>query len=297
MLGIFMTKGTGLVDCNGLARLIISHNRGHDIMTRHRWFGIVGTLCLLAIPVGAMAASQSHEHGMKELQGDREVTGTVEDIKSDQIQVNIGEVQPRFIPLNEAKEKGLPTIKKGDRLEITVNDQNLIVDYHLIDQSGQPLTEAKHQVVKGQIAQPLVIGHDQAVIRTEDGKELSYVIRSQARSKMASIPVGTDAVFLVDETNKIVDVNFADQDAVNRAGESPDKKSPLKEAQRRVMGTIAEPLAENRITLRTPDGKEQLYEVRSLMREKVGKLSKGEAVVLLIDGENRVVDLAIPPQK
>jgi hypothetical protein len=117
------------------------------------------------------------------------------------------------------------------------------------------------------------------------------------RSKMASIPVGTEAVFMVDETNKIVDVNFADKKAVDRAGETPDKKSPLKGAQRRVLGTVVEPMAENQIKIRTADGKEHPYEVRSLMREKMGHLSKGEAVVLLIDGENKVVDVAVPPQE
>jgi hypothetical protein len=250
---------------------------------------------MLVFPLGVMAASQPHESDTKMLQGERQVMGTVEEIKSDQIRVNTGEVQPRYIPLNQAKEKGLPEIKKGDALEITVNDQNLIVDYHLVNDSGQPLEHAKHQVVKGRIAQPLVIGHDEAVIRTEDGKELSYVIRSQARSKMASIPVGTDAIFMVDEANKIVDVNFSNKEAVSRAGETPDKKSPLKGAQRRVLGTIVEPMADNQITIRTPDGKEKPYEVRSLVRERMEKLSKGEAVVLLVDGENKVVDVAVPP--
>lgn len=264
-------------------------------MTRRPWVRIVGVVSMLVFPLGAMAASQAHAGDTKMLQGERHVMGTVEEIKSDQIRVNTGEVQPRYIPLNQAKEKGLPEIKKGDALEITLNDQNLIVDYHLVTDSGQPLEHGKHQVVKGQIAQPLVIGHDEAVIRTEDGKELSYLIRSQARSKMASIPVGTDAIFMVDEANKIVDVNFANKEAVSRAGEIPDKKSPLKGAQNRVLGIVVEPLAKNHITIRTPDGKEKPYEVRSLMRDKMSKLSKGETVVLLIDGENKVADVAVPP--
>jgi hypothetical protein len=266
-------------------------------MTRQPWVGIVSVVSMLAFPIASMGASQSHDSDTKALQGQRQVMGTVEEIKSDQIRVNTGEVQPRYIPLNQAKEKGLPEIKKGDALEITVNDQNLIVDYHLVNDSGQPMEAAKHQIVKGQIAQPLVIGHDEAVIRTEDGKELSYVIRSQARSKMASIPIGTEATFMIDETNKIVDVNFSNKEAVSRAGEMPDKKSPLKGAQRRVLGTVVAPMAENQITVRTPDGKEKPYEVRSLMKDKMGKLSKGETVVLLIDGDNKVVDVAIPPQE
>jgi hypothetical protein len=64
-----------------------------------------------------------------------------------------------------------------------------------------------------------------------------------------------------------------------------------------VLGTIAQPLDGDHITIRMPDGKEQPYQVRSLMRDKMGKLTKGESIVLLIDDENKVVDMAIPPQK
>ena len=266
-------------------------------MRGQQWLAIMGTIGILAFPaVDARAASQAHSD-QKDLQGEKHVQGIVEDIKSDQIQVNIGEVQPRFIPLTQAKEKGIPDIKKGDHLDITVNDQNLIVDYHLADGSGQGHSDAKHQVVKGQIAQPLVVGHDQAVIRTAEGKEVSFVIRSQARSKMASIPVGTDAVFLVDETNKIVDVNFEGKEGVNQAGDTKGKKSPLKGNQRQVIGTIVTPLDANQITIRTEDGKEQPYEVRSLTQDKATKLAKGESIVLLIDDDNKVVDIAVPPSK
>lgn len=254
------------------------------------------------LPAGAIAGPSSHSNqqahsDQQGLQGEKHIQGIVEDIKSDQIQVNIGEVQPRFIPLIQAKEKGLPDIKKGDHLDILVNDQNLIVDYHLAGDSGEGHGDTHHQVVKGQIAQPLVVGHDQAIIRTAEGKELSYLIRSQARSKMASIPVGTDAIFLVDETNKIVDVNFESKEAASRAGDQTSKKSPLKGNQRRVLGTIISPLAENQITIRTEDGKEQPYEVRSLPNDKATKLAKGESIVLLVDDENKVVDVAIPPSK
>jgi hypothetical protein len=267
-------------------------------MTGQQWLAIMGTIGILAFPtVDARAASQAHSD-QKELKGEQHVQGVVEDIKSDQIQVNIGEVQPRFIPLNQAKEKGIQDIKKGDRLDITINDQNLLVDFHLADGSGQGHSDAKHQVVKGQIAQPLVVGHDQAVIRTAEGKEVSFVIRSQARSKMASIPVGTDAVFLVDEGNKIVDVNMESKETVNQAGDTTGKKSPLKGNQRRVIGTIVTPLDNNnQVTIRTEDGKEHPYEVRSLTQDKATKLTKGESIVLLVDDDNKVVDIAGPPSK
>jgi len=250
---------------------------------------------LLAFPLAAVAASQPHDSGTNMLQGQHHVRGTVEEIKGGQLQLNTGEVQPRFIPLNAAREKGLPEIKVGDVIELTINDQNLLVDYHLVNESGDAQGHTKHQIVKGRIAEPLVIGHDKALIRTDDGKELSFVIRTQARSKMASIPVGVEAVFMVDETNKIVDVNFANKEATEQAGKMFEQKSSLKGAQQRVLGTVVKPMQENHITIRTRDGQEQPFEVRPLMREKMAKLTKGEAVVLLLDGENQVADVAVPP--
>ena len=186
-------------------------------------------LSLLMMPATAVLAASGHpDKDTALIQGERRVMGTVEEIKGDQIKVNTGEVQPRFIPLNQAREKQLPEIKEGDKIEITVNDQNLIVDYHLVDKSGHPKAAADHQVIKGRIAKPLAVGHEHAVIQAQDGTEKTYEVRSQARSKIASIPVGVDAVFLVDEMDKIADVTFKDQQAAERAGEVPHKKSPPK---------------------------------------------------------------------
>jgi translation initiation factor IF-1 len=248
---------------------------------------LIGSLGALADPL---------ESGAPKLQGERHVKGTVEQIKSGQAQLNTGEVAPRFIPLKAATEKGFPEIKVGDVIELTINDQNLLVDYHPLDESGRPLEgHGTHQVLRGQIAQPLVIGHDRALIRTEDGKETSFRIRTQARSKMASIPIGIDAVFMVDETNQIVNVNFASKEAAERAGQMPEEKSSLKGAQERVLGTVVKPLEGSRITIRTVDGEEQPFEVRPSIRKKMASLPEGEKVVLLIDGDNQVADVAVPP--
>ena len=258
------------------------------------WMAIASTVSLLAFPLGVLADAQTGEGGTGTFQSQRHIKGTVEQIKGDQLQVNTGELAPRFIPLKGAREKGFPEIKIGDVIELTVNDQNLLVDYHVLDDAGRPVGHDTHHILHGQIAQPLVIGHDRALIRTEDGKETSFPIRTQARSKMASIPVGIDAVFMVDGTNKIVDVNFASKEAAERAGQMPEQKS-LKGAQQRVLGTVMTPLHENHITIQTRDGQEQAFEVRPSMRGKMASLSKGEAVVLLIDGDNQVADVAVPP--
>jgi hypothetical protein len=224
------------------------------------------------------------------LPGDRVLIGTVESIRGDQAQVQTGELQPRFVPLGVRKAKGLPDLKPGDRLEITVNDQNLLVDVHVTGESSH------HLVVHGQLAQPLVTGHYKAVIRTPDGREESHLIRPVARSKAASIPVGVDAVFLIDELNRIVDVTFDSQDAVHRAAELWQKKTPLKGNFSRINVVILKPLEHDRIAVQIETGEERRYEVRPLIQQRMQQLTKGDEAVLLMDDENKVTDVAIPWQ-
>jgi len=103
-----------------------------------------------------------------------------------------------------------------------VNDQNLLVDVHKAGEASH------HRVVRGQLAGPMETGHDKAVIRPADGKEHSYLIRPVAKSKVASIPVGADVIFLIDELDKIVDVTMGSVESVHRAAELGQQKSPLK---------------------------------------------------------------------
>lgn len=224
--------------------------------------------------------------GQNFLSGERVIIGTVEEIKGNQAKVNIGEVQPRFVPMNIRKEKGLPELKKGDRVEITVNDQNLIVDLHI---QGEKPT---HKKIEGILVQPLVTGHDKAVIQSQENKE-EYLIRPLARSKVASVPVGAEVTFLIDEKNQIVDVTFDTQEKVDKAQQLRGKKSPLKGNFKKVTGALVQPLENNTISIQEENGsKEQKYEVRPLVQEKIKKLSKGQIVVLFIDDENKVTDAA-----
>ena len=223
------------------------------------------------------------------LSGDRVLLGTVEEVRSDQARIDIGDVEPRFIPMNVRKDKGLPELKKGDLVEITVNDQNLLVDVHL------PGEISHHRVVRGQLAGPLETGHDKGVIRTTDGKEESHLVRPVARSKVASIPVGADVIFLIDELDKIVDVTFGSKEAVQRARELGQKMSPLKGNLTQVVGVILTPLKNNTIVIQTKDGKEHAYQVRPLIQQRLGTLAKGDAAVLLVDDENKVTDVAFEP--
>lgn len=264
----------------------VQHNR---MARRGRWQFVVLSACWFFAATLAAAATEVDPTHPQLLPGDRVLLGTVLDVKSEQARIDTGELQPRFIPMGVREAKGLPALKRGDRVEITINDQNLLVDVHLIGEASH------HRVVEGQLAQPLVTGHDRAVLRTTQGKEESHFIRPVARSKTASVPVGVDAVFLIDESDRIVDVTFGSNEAVHRAAELWKQKTPLKGNFDRIIGTILTPLENNRIAIRTEEGQEQPYEVRPLAQRRLAKLSAGDAVVLLVDDEHKVTDIAIPP--
>jgi hypothetical protein len=237
----------------------------------------------------ADAASEVGGTDPQLLSGDRVLLGTVEEIRSDQAKINTGEGQPRYIPMNVRKDKGLPELKIGDLVEITVNDQNLLVDVHKAGEASH------HRVVRGQLAGPMPTGHDKAMIRTADGKEESHLIRPVAKSKVASIPVGADAIFLIDELDKIVDVTMGSVESVHRAAELGQQKSPLKSNLTQIVGVVLKPLADNAISIRTEDGEEHSYQVHPLTQARLATLSKGAAAVLLVDDENKVTDVAFVP--
>ena len=225
----------------------------------------------------------------------RVIFGTVEAITGEQIRVNTGELQPRFLSLKIAKDKGLPEIKPGDRLEITLNDNNAPVDYHSVGGDSQ------HKVVRGELVTPLVVGQDRALIRTETGKEESYALTGAAKSKLAAMPVGSEVLFFLDESNKIADATFGSQEAVERR-QSESRKgevtiSPAKGAHVRVVGTVVKPLKMNRVSIKKENGKEETYEVREAAQEKLSQVQTGELIILLMDEENKVIEVAKPENK
>lgn len=270
----------------------------------------VAIIAMLAVVVGNASAERSgtvitsgmplivasdvvmvSDRGTKEtgalIQGDRKITGVVRSVTGEQIIADTGEVQPRFLSLKEAREKGFASIKPGDELEIVLNEQNLVVDYHPLHQ------QQAHIRMKGRVAQPLVVGHESAVIQTEGGKEQTYAIRPLARSKVASVPVGFSAVFLIDETNQIVDVVIENQGMLSSTESA--QKSPPKGPHTRVEGTIVQPLKANTIRIRTANGEEKPYEVRPMVGKKLDGMTAGQTVILLIDNAGAVIDVAIPP--
>jgi len=250
--------------------------------------GVLAVWLIATVPI-VDAASEITGTDPQHLAGERVLLGTVEEIRSEQAKINTGEGQPRYIPMNVRKDKGLPELKIGDLVEMTVNDQNQLVDVHKAGEASH------HRVVRGQLAEPMPTGHDKAVIRTTDGKEESHLIRPVAKSKVASIPVGADVIFLIDELDKIVDVSMVSVESVHRAAELGQKKSPLKGNLGQVVGVILKPLKDNTIVIRAEDGKELTYEVRPLIQPRLATLSKGDAAVLLVDEENKVTDVAFQP--
>ena len=253
---------------------------------RTRWQAAVFSVMILSAAVAHAEAGDKHP---QLLPGDRVLIGTVEEVRSGQAKIDTGEMVPRYVPMGVRKDKGLPDLKKGDRIEITVNEQNLLVDVHEVGESSH------HLVVQGQLTEPLRTGHDKAVVRTTNGKEESHFIRPVARSKVASIPVGVDAVFLIDEFDRIVDVTFGSKEAVHHAAELWQQKTPLKGNFSRISAEVVEPLGHNKIAVRTEEGTVLSYEVRPLIQKRMETLSKGDSVVLLVDEENVVTDVAIPP--
>ncbi|WP_342347921.1 hypothetical protein [uncultured Nitrospira sp.] len=243
------------------------------------------TGCLVFSGVAFAHEGKDTKEG-ESLSGERVISGTVEEVRGEQAKVDTGEVQPRYLPMNLREEKGLPALKKGDQVEITVNDQNLIVDVHL---AGE---ESDHRIVHGILAQPLATGHEKAVIQSKEGQEESHPIRPLARSKVASIPVGAEAIFLIDEMDQIVDVTFENGTEVDKVKNPEKKKSPLKGNFKQVSGILKEPLKDNKVSVQQDGKKEQQYEVRTLIQDKFKNLSSGQEVVLFVDDENKVTDVS-----
>src|SRR5687767_3190067 len=102
-----------------------------------------------AASIGEATPTSEHVHPQL-LPGDRILIGTVVEVRSGQARIDTGEEQPRFVPTGVREAKGLPDLKTGDGVEITVNDQNLLVDVHLIGEASH------HRVVEGQLIQSLV---------------------------------------------------------------------------------------------------------------------------------------------
>lgn len=142
------------------------------------------------------------------LPDDRLVHGTVQEVGSGQIQVNIGELMPVVLSVKAASEKGMPSLQRGDKLMIVVSAENEFVDFHLADQPGWD------RVLKGSLIQPVVGDQRWAVIRTMQGLNEPYEIAEGARQKVLNIPIGVPALYLLNKASIIIDATFGDERAL-----------------------------------------------------------------------------------
>lgn len=139
------------------------------------------------------------------LPGEQIILGTVQHVKSDVIQVNIGQLEPLYLSLRAAAEKGMTSIQRGDILKIVVSDQSQVVDFHKADYPGWD------RALKGHLLQPLLGDHKWAVIQTENGAKETYEVDEEARHTVMNIPVGVPAEFLLNKNNILVDATFGDE--------------------------------------------------------------------------------------
>lgn len=143
------------------------------------------------------------------LPGDRTVIGTVESIQAEQIKVDYEDsLQPRYLPVSVATAKGME-FQPGDRVKMVFNEQQVLVDFHPLGHKDE-----HHLLLLGTVAETMAVNQDQVTVKTEAGQTKTYPLRPLIRSKMAAVPVGVPAVFLLDETDHIVDVTFGDRSAL-----------------------------------------------------------------------------------
>ena len=229
------------------------------------------------------------QHEQVLLTGSTVVMGTVTGIRSHQIEVEYQDsLQPRFLPLNQAQQKGMKGIV-GEKVEMVFNEQDVLIDFHPLG----PL-EGEHKIITGMIEQSMPIGQERVVIRTNRNQTESFFVRPLARSKMASMPIRVPAVFLADETGNIIDVTFGSEDAVEQASHEYSHMSQPKSAHTRIDDVIFESIINNTITIETAVGTKRTYPVRPLVENEIKAFKRGEHLTLLIDSDNYVIDVAKP---
>jgi hypothetical protein len=233
------------------------------------------------VPVGnreQVITEQTDTH----LAGNRLVTGRVKEIRGNQMEVDIGNPKSLYVPLKPAAEKG-QTFKPGDLIVVTLNDHNALVDYY------HPGDTSQHRVIEGKLATPLTIGMDKAVIVTSEGTK-TFMVAEGAKSKLGTIPIGVAAVFLVDESGQLVD---AQPGGLSAAAEvTKAHKSPIKGAHEQVRAVFQGTGGEGRLKI-SEGGQEREVPFRPPL-EKLDRIKPGQEVVLLMDEQGYVLEIATP---
>jgi hypothetical protein len=216
------------------------------------------------------------------LPGNRRVTGRIKDIRGDQMEIAIGNLQLLKVPLKMATDKG-QTFKRGDEIVVTLNDHNAVVDYHHPDEASH------HQVIRGRLSTPLTVGLDKAVIETDRGTR-TFLVEERAKGKLTAIPVGPEVLFLADETGRLVDAQLASADAVHQSAHN--NKARIKGAHTQVKAVYQGHAGNDRMQI-TTDGHKHDVPFRAPLR-KLDRLKPGQEVVLLMDDAGYVMEVTTP---
>ena len=216
------------------------------------------------------------------LPGNRRVTGHVKDIRGEQMEIAIGNLQPMSVPLKMATDKG-QTFKPGDEIVVTLSDHNAIVDYH------HPNEASHHQVIRGKLSTPLTVGLDKAVIETDQGTK-TFLVAERAKGKLTAIPVYAEVLFLADETGRLVDAQLASADAVHQSG--LNNKARIKGAHEQLKAVYLGKAGEDRMKI-AAEGQTREVPFRAPLR-KLDRLKLGQEVVLLMDDAGYVMGVSTP---
>ena len=216
------------------------------------------------------------------LPGDRLVTGRIVSIRGNQMEIDIGNVKSLYVPLRPARVKG-QTFEVGQPIIVTLNDHNAVVDYH------HPNEQSDHRVVRGKLTTPLTVGLDKAVVETSEGTK-TFMVEDRAKGKLTAIPVGVEAFFLADESGKLVDAQLASAQAVHESGQN--NKARIKGAHEQLRATFKGKGGQDTLKI-AEQGKEREVPFRPPL-EKLDRLKPGQDVVLLMDEQGYVLEIATP---
>lgn len=240
-----------------------------------------------AQPLPALKHAPTSRSTSQLLPGDRIVFGTAKAISGNQIKVEYADsLQPRYLPLSVAEAKGME-LKPGDSVMMVFNEQQVLVDFHPWGHK-----DSHHTVMAGHVAEQMKVGQERVVVRADDGETTTHPVSPLIRSKLASMPIGAPAVFLVDETDHIVDVTFGDSVSLEHMKHEYRQISNPKAPHDRINGTVVEVMADGHIMIKTTDGEQQVYSVRPYAAKELALVQAGDAITLLIDSSQQVLDIA-----